>query len=46
MMKRESLMRLRLKLTIQSYRELMIEISRRYMQEQTFRMNENDEDDD
>ena len=46
MMKRESLMKLKLKLTIQSYRELMIEISRRYMQEQAFQMNENDEDDD
>jgi len=46
MMKRESLIGLRLKLTIQSYRELTIEISRRYMQEQAFRMNENNEDDD
>ena len=37
---------MRLKLTIQSYRELTIEISRRYMQGQAFRMNENDKDDD
>jgi len=46
MMKRESLIELKFEMMIQSYRELMIEISRRYMQEQTFRMNENDEDDD
>jgi len=45
-MKRESLIGLRLELTIQSYRELAIEISRRYMQGQAFRMNENDEDGD
>ncbi len=45
-MKRKSLIELKFEMTIQSYRELMIEISRRYMQEQTFRMNENDEDDD
>ncbi len=31
---------------IQLYHELMIEISRKYMQEQIFQMNENDEDDD
>jgi len=45
-MKRESLMGLRLELTIQSYRELTIEISRRYMQGQAFRMDEDDEDGD
>lgn len=46
MMKHKSLIELRFEMMIQSYRELTIEISRRYMQEQTFWMNENDEDDD
>ncbi len=45
-MKRESLVGLGLELTIQSYRELTIGISRRYMQGQAFRMDEDDEDGD
>ena len=45
-MKRESLVGLGLELTIQSYRELAIGISRRYMQGQAFRMDEDDEDGD
>jgi len=46
MMKCESLIELRVKMMIASYRELTIEISRRYMQERKFQMNENDADDD
>jgi len=46
MMKHKSLIELRFKMMIQLYHELMIEISRKYMQEQIFQMNENDEDDD
>lgn len=45
-MKRESLVGLGLELTIQSYRELAIGISRRYMRGQAFRMDEDDEDGD
>ncbi len=46
MMKHESLIKLRIKMMIASYRELMIEISCKYISEQKFQMNENDEDDD
>ncbi len=46
MMKRESLIELKFKMMIQLYHELMIEISWRYMQKQTFQMNKNDENDD
>ncbi len=46
MMKRKSLIELRVKMMIASYRELMIEISCRYMQEREFQMNENNADDD
>ncbi len=45
-MKRESLVGLRFEMTIQSYRELAIGISRRYMRGQAFRMDEDDEDGD
>jgi len=45
-MKRESLVGLGFEMTIQSYRELAIGISRRYMRGQAFRMDEDDEDGD
>jgi len=46
MMKCESLIELRIEMMIASYRELTIEISRKYMSGQKVQMNENDEDDD
>jgi len=46
MMKCKSLIELKIEMMIALYRELMIEISRKYMSEQKVQMNENDEDDD
>ena len=45
-MKHENLIKLRFEMMIQSYHELMIEISQKYMQKQTFWMNKIDEDND